>query len=174
MAKPQYFKSAKDILLFFAMFILQIDSVICQVDETWSLEKVATESLDSTLVWLSENYMDDSKDYHQIALFTIARSYQTQDDRLIGDAHNVLNEWHGQHTLFNVDSTLFHAEKTLFHYQKTGDQRKIAKVYNNLAEAYLRNSFFDKSQNAAFEAIKRYEELGDEQGVAIAYKYFMK
>ncbi len=174
MVKPQYFKLSKDILLFFTMFILQINSVFCQVEETWSLEKVDTEPLDSTLVWLSENYMDDSKDYHQIALHTIARSYQTQDDRLIGDAHNVLNEWHGQHTLFNVDSTLFHAEKTLFHYEKAGDQRKIAKVYNNLAEAYLRNSFFDKSQNAAFEAIKRYEELGDEQGVAIAYKYLAR
>lgn len=174
MVKPRPFKLAKDILLIFAMIFLQISSVICQVDKTWSPEKVDTESLDSTLVWLSENYMDDSKDYHQIALHTIARSYQTQDDRLIGDAHNVLNEWHGQHTLFNVDSTLFHAEKTLFYYEKTGDQRKIAKVYNNLAEAYLRNSFFDKSQNAAFEAIKRYEELGDEQGVAIAYKYLAR
>lgn len=174
MVKPRHFKLAKGILLFFAMIFLQINSAICQVDKTWSLEKVDTESLDSTLVWLSENYMDDSKGYHQIALRTIARSYQTQDDRLIGDAHNVLNEWHGQHTLFNVDSTLFHAEKTLFYYEKTGDQRRVAKVYNNLAEAYLRNSFFDKSQNAAFEAIKRYEELGDEQGVAIAYKYLAR
>lgn len=174
MVKPQYFKLAKGILLFFAIFILQIDAVICQVDENWSLKKVDSQSLDSTLVWLSENYMDDSMHYHQIALDAIAKSYQIQDDRLIGDAHNVLNEWHGQHTLFNVDSTLFHAEKTLYHYEKTGDQRKIAKVYNNLAEAYLRNSFFDKSQNAAFEAIKRYEELGDEQGVAIAYKYLAR
>jgi two-component sensor histidine kinase len=174
MVKLQYFKLAKGILLFFALFFWQVNSVICQVDKTWSLEKVNTKPLDSTLVWLSENYMDDSKDYHQIALHTLARSYQTHDDRLIGDAHNVLNEWHGQHTLFNVDSTLFHAEKTLFLYERTGDHRKIAKVYNNLAEAYLRNSFFDKSQNAAFEAIKRYEVLGDEQGVAIAYKYLAR
>ena len=136
MVKLQYFKLAKGILLFFVLFFWQLNSVICQTDETWSLEKIDTKPLDSTLVWLSENYMDDSKDYHQMALHTLARTYQTQNNRLIGDAHNVLNEWHGQHTLFNVDSTLLHAGTILFQYKKTGDQRKIAIVYNNLAESY--------------------------------------
>ena len=174
MVKLQYYQLTKAIFFLFAIFIWQINLVICQGDETWSLEKVDAEPLDSTFLWLSKNYLDDSKLYHQIALHTLARSYQTQDNRLIGDAHNVLNEWHGQHTLFNVDSTLFHAEKTLFYLEKTGDQIKIAKVYNNLAEAYLRNSFFDKSQNAAFEAIKRFEALEEEQGVAVAYKYLAR
>ena len=126
MVKPQHFKLAKDILLLFAMFIWKINLVICQGDETWSLEKVDAEPLDSTFLWLSENYLDDSKLYHQIALHALARSYQTQDDRLIGDAHNVLNEWHGQHTLFNVDSTLFHAEKTLFYFAQAAPNRRSA------------------------------------------------
>ena len=172
--KLQNIKLTKDIILLFLLNMLQVNFAVCQNDSVWSIEKVEIEPLDSTFLWLNENYLDDSKLYHEIALKALAKSYQSKNNRLIGDAHNILNEWHRQHTLFNVDSTLFHGEKTLYYFEKTGNERKIAKVYNNLAETYLRNSFFDKSQNSAFEAIKRYEAFDDEQGVAVGYKHLAR
>ncbi|MDF1698822.1 MAG: histidine kinase dimerization/phosphoacceptor domain -containing protein [Saprospiraceae bacterium] len=159
-----------DIVFTFLLFFCQITLVNCQKVETWSIEKIDTEPLDSSLVWLNENYLNEDTFYHELALHTLARAHATQDNRLIGEAHDVLNNWHEYHTLFTVDSTLYHAEKTLYYFKSIGNQRKIAKTYTGLATTYLRNSYFEKSQNASFEAIKLYEKLEDEQGVAEAYK----
>ena len=139
--------------------------------QVWSPDQARSDPIDSTLAWMKKNFTADSNQYHKIALLTLARAYQSGNNELIGDAHFALWDWHDYHVLFGVDSALYHSRKALEFYQRAGIRTREAEMLNNLANDYLRKSMYDEAQQALFDAIKIYESLGNQRGVAIAYKY---
>ncbi len=128
------------------------------------------QTIDSALVWLNANIVENPEPFHDRALRTLERSYQTQDVQLMGEAHQLLFRWHNYQLLFTRDSILYHGEKTIHYYEKSGERAKLAATYAELAIEYLDENKLKRSEELIFKAIAIYEELEDQQGIGAAYR----
>jgi two-component sensor histidine kinase len=127
-------------------------------------------SIDSALVWLNDNHVENPDDFHPRALSTLAKVYQLQDDQLKGEAHLVLMRWHGYHVPFTMDSISYHGEKALTLFKRTNDLSNLAFTSSKLVVSYEALNDLERAEELAFEAIRIYEALGDPKGVGVSYR----
>jgi two-component sensor histidine kinase len=125
--------------------------------------------IDSALVWLNENHVDNPENFHQRALKTLGRTYQLNDNQRKGEAHHLLMRWHAFHVLFTIDSIFYHGEKAIDFYKLTNDQKNLAATYSELAFEYIEGNDLKRSEKLIFDAIAIYESLDDQKGLGIAY-----
>ncbi len=147
--------------IFFLLFIAQVS--FAQQDGFNGLP------IDSALVWLNENHVDNPENFHQRALKILERTYQLNDDQLKGEAHQLLMRWHAFHVLFTIDSIFYHGEKAIDHYKLTNDQKNLAATYSELAFEYIEGNDLKRSEKLIFDAIAIYESLDDQKGLGTAY-----
>ena len=147
--------------ILFLLFIAQVS--FAQHDEFNDLP------IDSALVWLNENHVDNPENFHQRSLKTLERAYQLNDDQLKGEAHLLLMRWHAFHVLFTIDSIFYHGEKAIDYFELTNDQKNLAATYSELAFEYVDGNDLKRSEKLIFDAISIYESLGDQKGLGTAY-----
>lgn len=131
---------------------------------------IESQSIDSILSWLQENYAKDSIDFHLIALRTIKKAKDVASDKQMGNLHDALADWHGYHGLFLQDSLLYHDYKALDYYKKADDQESVAKIYAALSIDLLNTGDLEGAQSAAFSAIDIYKRLEDRGGLANCHR----
>lgn len=149
---------------YFTCFLLLITQLsFAQDDEFNNLP------IDSALVWLNNNYVDNPSKFHTRALETLARTYQLDDDQLKGEAHLLLMRWHAYHVLFTIDSIFHHGKKAITLFKLTNDQRNLAATSSELAFEYVDDNDLKRSEELIFGAIKIYESLDDQKGLGEAY-----
>lgn len=127
-------------------------------------------SIDSALVWLNDNHVENPDNFHLRALSTLAKVYQLQDDQLKGEAHLVLMRWHGYHVPFTMDSIFYHGEKALTLFKRTNDRSNLAFTSSKLVVNYEALNDLERAEELAFEAIRIYEALEDPKGVGVSYR----
>ncbi len=125
--------------------------------------------IDSALVWLNENHVDNPQNFHQRALATLERAYQLNDDQLKGEAHHLLMRWHAFHVLFTIDSIFYHGEKAIDYYTLTNDRKNLAATYSELAFEYIDGNDLKRCEKLIFDAISIYDSLGDLKGLGTAH-----
>lgn len=126
--------------------------------------------IDSALIWLEDNIIDNPAPYHSIALNTLVRAYRTNDHLLIADVHDLLASWHAYHRPFTYDSVLYHSQKAVLQLEQTNDQIRLADSYITLASDYLNTNETDLGQELIFKSIAIYEKRSNEEGLAKAYR----
>ena len=126
-------------------------------------------SPDAALVWLNDNYVENPENFHKRALQTLAKTYQLDDGQLKGESHQLLMRWHAYHVLFTIDSIFHHGEKAIALFKLANDQANLAATSSELAYEYVDDNNLERSEELIFEAIKIYENLGDEKGLGKAY-----
>ncbi len=134
------------------------------------VDSITALPIDSTLSWMRSNQYDNVDTYLQIGFNTLNRAQATKDALKLAEVHEELANWHGYHGLYPQDSVVHHSEKTLKYYQKTGNKSKVAASFRVLAIDYLNQNELAKAQTVLFKALKGYEELKDEQGMAKVYR----
>ena len=144
------------------LFIAQVSSA--QYDEFNDLP------IDSALVWLNNNIVENPDNFHDRALRTLKRAYALKDQQLKGEAHLLLADWHGYYVPFTMDSVILHAEKALALLEATNDREKMAKICSNLVVDYQSQNDLKRAEEFAFRALEIYEELGDRKGVGKIYR----
>ncbi len=158
---------------FFPLLLLCISvsplSAQSDLKELTSEKSSAVASVKSDLIWLDDNYVDNPANFHERALQTLAQTYQLKDDQLKGEAHQVLMRWHAYHVLFTIDSIYQHGEKALTLFKQTNDQTNLAATSSELAFEYVDDNDLKRSEDLIFEAIRIYENQGDEQGLGETY-----
>ncbi len=127
------------------------------------------ESIDASLRWLNNNYVESSDDFHEKALQTLGRAYQLEDAQLMAETHLLLMRWHAFHVPFTSDSILPHGEKAIALFEKTNDQVQLAASSVTLASEYIEKNELERAEKLIFDAIKIYEALEDEKGLGSAY-----
>lgn len=137
------------------------------------VDSLKNQPIDSLLVWLDDNILPNPEYYHELALHTLAKAYQSKDDFLIAEAHSRLASWHGYYIPFSLDSVLYHSERTVQYYAETDAVEELAGSYLTLSIDYINNSQTQKAQETIFKAIDIYEELEDEGGLGRAYRRLM-
>lgn len=125
--------------------------------------------IDSALVWLNDNYVDNPDNFHTRALKTLDRAYQLDDDQLKGEAHLLLMRWHSYHVLFTMDSIYHHGEKAITLFKGTNDQANLAATSAELGYEYVEKNELDRAEQLIFDAITIYEGLGDKKGIGATY-----
>lgn len=135
-------------------------------------KELSGQPIDSVLTWLKANTTrtDNLEEFHAIALATLKRSLNTDNDTLIAQIHESLANWHAYNGLFSPDSVVYHAEEALAYHLKSNDQKKIADTYRSLAIDYLNTGQLEKAQEVLFRAIDLYEDLNDDAGLGSAYR----
>lgn len=125
--------------------------------------------VDSSLQWLNDHYVDYPSDFHNKALETLSTAYQTEDQRLIGEAHFVLMRWHAYHVLFTIDSIFYHGEKAIEIFKEIQDEEKLATTYAELAFEYI-DEDLERSESLVIEAIKIHEAYNDQKMLGYDYQ----
>ncbi|MEZ5058018.1 MAG: histidine kinase dimerization/phosphoacceptor domain -containing protein, partial [Saprospiraceae bacterium] len=128
------------------------------------------EYADSALVWLNENYVDNPENYHQRALQTLERAYQSGNPQFKAEVHFVLMRWHDFHVPFTIDSIMYHGEKAINLFNQTHDQANLADASAELALQYIEENDLKRSEELIFDAIEIYEELNNKKGLGDAYR----
>ncbi len=126
--------------------------------------------IDSALGWLNDKYVDNPDNFHSRALKTLERAYQMDDDQLKGEAHLLLFKWHGYYVPFTMDSVYANGEKAIKLFELTNDQANLAFTCSKLVVAYEAKNDLERAEELAFNAIKIYEDLGDNKGLGAAYR----
>lgn len=126
--------------------------------------------IDSSLLWMETNVVENPDSFHEVALQTLTRAYGTQDHELIARVHDQLASCHAYHRPFTYDSILYHSEKTVAHLEKTNDSIKLADSYMTLASDFINTNEADRGQEMIFKGITVYEALANEAGLAKAYR----
>lgn len=134
------------------------------------VDSLKNQPIDSLLVWLDDNILPNPDYYHELALHTLAKAYQSKNDFLIAAAHERLASWHGYYIPFVLDSVLYHSERTVQYYAEANAVEELAGSYLTLSIDYINNSQTQKAQEAIFKAIDIYEELENEGGLGKAYR----
>lgn len=127
-------------------------------------------NIDSELVWLNDNYVDNPDNFHTRSLNTLADAYQLSDEKLMAEAHLLLMRWHAYHVPFTIDSIYYHGEKAIELFTRIDDQAKLANTSAELAFEYIDKNDLQRSEELIFNAIDIYETLGDQKGLASAYQ----
>ena len=125
--------------------------------------------LETSLEWLNKNYVESSDDFHEKALLTLDRAYELEDELLKAKTHHVLMRWHAFHVPFTSDSILPHGEKAIALFKKVNDQEKAAMTSVELSFEYIEGNNTERSEQLIFDAIKIYEDSGNEKGLGTAF-----
>lgn len=125
--------------------------------------------IDSALVWLNDNYIDNPQDFHERALTILERAYQEDDDRLKGEAHLLLLRWHAYYVPFTMDSVYYHGEKAKVCFEHANDLSGLAAAMVLLGFEYVDQNDVDRAEELIFEAVDIYEALEDRQGILDCY-----
>ena len=140
-----------------------------ELKDTLSSKFSNAHSIDSALVWLNDNYVDNPDGFHKKALVTLARAYTLDDEQLMGESHQLLMRWHSFHVPFTMDSVYHHGEEAITFFKLTNDQQKLATTSSELAFEYIDENDLKRSEELIFNAIEIYEDLDDDKGLAMAY-----
>lgn len=125
--------------------------------------------IDSALVWLNDNYIDNPQDFHERSLQTLKRAYQENDDQLKGEAHLLLMRWHAYYVPFTMDSVYYHGEKARVFFERANDLSGLAAAIVLLGFEYVDQNDVDRAEALIFEAVDIYEALEDRQGILDCY-----
>ncbi|PHN05136.1 histidine kinase dimerization/phosphoacceptor domain -containing protein [Flavilitoribacter nigricans] len=153
----------KSAFYFACLLLLVSQTSLAQDDEFKKLP------IDSALVWLNAQHVENPDGFHERALSTLAEAYQLNDDQLLGEAHLLLFRWHAYHVLFNMDSVIYHGEKAVTQFKITNDRANLAAVSAELAYEYQDENDLERCEELIFNAIAIYEDLGDDRGLGAAY-----
>ena len=135
------------------------------------ISKSANEQpIDSALIWLNNNYVENPDNFHNRALRNLSEAYALNDNQLKGESHLVLMRWHAFHVLFTMDSVYHHGEKAITWFGLTNDQLNLAATSSELAVEYIDDNDLKRSEKLIFDAIAIYEEFGDEKGLGESYQ----
>ncbi len=164
----------KNIVFFFILGLvlsISIDSLSAQTEIKYNhiSKSVEGQSIDSALIWLNDNYVENPDNFHERALQTIVQAYEINDDQLKGESHLLLMRWHAYHVLFTTDSIYYHGEKALTFFKLSNDQPNLAAISSELAIEYIDENDLKRSEKLIFDAIEIYEDLGDEKGLGKTY-----
>jgi two-component sensor histidine kinase len=127
-------------------------------------------SIDSTLVWLTNNIVNNPDHFHATALKTLDRAYESGDDQLKGKAHLLLMRWHYYFIPFTIDSIYDHGEKALVLFKRANDQLSLAATSAELGDEYTRKNDSKRAEELIFDAIDIYEELGAREELGAVYR----
>lgn len=125
--------------------------------------------IDSALVWLNDNYIENPQDFHERSLQTLKRAYQENDDQLKGEAHLLLMRWHAYYVPFTMDSVYYHGEKARVFFERANDLSGLASAIVLLGFEYVDQNDVDRAEELIFEAVDIYEALEDRQGILDCY-----
>jgi two-component sensor histidine kinase len=126
--------------------------------------------IDSALIWLNENHIDNPDGFHKRALQTLTKVYQIDDDQLKGEAHLLLMRWHAYHGLFTADSIYKHGEKAITLFNHVDDQLNLAITSAELGNEYVRKNDLERAEKLVFDAISIYEGLGEKKEIGSTYR----
>ncbi len=146
------------------LFVLNTCFLFAQSSE------ISTQSLDSVLSWMEQNYSLDSNGFHDIGLEAIERAAQGKDIRLKADLHRAMANWHGYHGLFANDSILHHDYAAIKYYQMLSDTSAIIDMYGSLSIDLINDGQFMEAQDIIFQSIDLCEKVNDEAGIAQAHR----
>lgn len=127
-------------------------------------------SIDSALLWLNKNYVDNPEGFHERALETLARAYRAKEEHQMAKSHQLLARWHGYHLPMGPDSIINNGLKSAELFERVKDSVNLAKTYGSLAIDYLNTNDLEQSEAFIFKAIAIYEALGDEKGAGASYR----
>ncbi len=146
-------------------FCLAINTSLAQTEitEAPAGESFEELSVEASLLWLNNNYVESSDDFHEKALLTLDRVYQLKDEQLKAETHLLLMRWHAFHVPFNNDSIFPHGEKAIALFEKTNDEVKLAASSVTLASQYIEKNELERAEKLIFDAINIYETLEDEK-----------
>ena len=159
--------------LFIAFFFcLPINPLLSQdnEDENPVVQSLQDLPLDSSFAWMNRNVYSDTENYQSVGRHAINRAILTKEDTTIAIAYDLMADWHGYHGLYSGDSVTYYDEKVLEYYLKVGDKERIATTYKILSIDYLNIGKYEKGQEILFQALKIFEELEDELGIAGVYR----
>ena len=125
--------------------------------------------IDSALAWLNDNYIANPQNFHERSLLTLKRAYQSDDDRLKGQAHLLLMRWHAYYVPFTMDSIYYHGKKAKVFFERANDQSRLAATIVLLGFEYVDQNDVDRAEELIFEAVDIYEALEDRQGILDCY-----
>ncbi len=126
--------------------------------------------IDTALVWLNNNIVNNPDHFHSSALKTLEQTYQLGDDQLKGKAHLVLMRWHYYLIPFTIDSIYYHGEKALVLFKRADDKLSLAATSAELGDEYIRKNDSKRAEELIFEAIDIYEELGEKRELGAVYR----
>ncbi len=159
-------------------FILGLALCLCinpiyaqaEIKEHPITESLSQQSIDASLTWLNDNYVENPDNFHKLSLQTLAQAYAANDDQLKGESHLLLMRWHAYHVLFTMDSVYHHGEKAIPLFQLTNDRTNLADISSELAIEYIDGNDLQRSEELIFDAIAIYEDLGDKKGLGESYR----
>jgi two-component sensor histidine kinase len=140
-----------------------------EIKDNLIAKSLREQPVDSALIWLNENYIENPEGFHKRALQALKQAYQREDTEIIADAHLVLMRWHAYHVLFTIDSIFYHGEKAIALFKLTNDQPNLAAASSELAFEYVDDNNLKRSEKLIFEAIEIYESLEDKKGLGESY-----
>jgi two-component sensor histidine kinase len=140
-----------------------------EIKDNLVVKSLQEQPIDSSLIWLNDNYVDNPDNFHKRALETLAQAYAVNDDQLKGESHLLLMRWHSFHVTFTMDSVYHHGEKAIVLFKLTNDQVNLAATSSELAIEYIDENDLKRSEELIFDAIAIYEDRGDEKGLGEAY-----
>lgn len=140
------------------------------IKDNLNAKPLREQPIDSTLIWLNNNYVENPDNFHKRALQTLAQAYELNDDQFKGESHLLLMRWHAYHGLFTADSIYKHGEKAITLFNYVDDQLNLAITSAELGNEYVRKNDLERAEKLVFDAISIYEGLGEKKEIGSTYR----
>ena len=147
----------------FSLFIILANAPVM------GMQGISTNDVDTLNQWV-ESHLDalaDTNDLYQNAHTALKLSENVETQNGLESAYRNLGRYHQQYG--QLDSALFYFKMLSDVYQKNGDTTSLAETHLEIEALYNVKGDYSESMKQVFAALKLYESLDNQKGVAICY-----
>ncbi len=148
-------------ILFIIFFQSVLQCASAQIDSLTSLP------LDSLIGWLEVECRTSNQEFPDIAHFALDKALHKNDYENAAEIHGFLSFWNYiNYEVHGVDSIIYHRIKQIEYDEQNENWDGVGKGYIDLSIDYLNNNQLLTAQETLFKALKIYQSINDEFGIA--------